>query len=230
MTPFAARCVLVGAAVAVTVAGVVAPVPGSCRAVLFVAAACCAVIDVLLVRATRAAAAEAELPIDVAVTTVGPVVVAPGPPDDAGPPALPTIVLGTTDEGRTIGTEGSGPTHIAVVGTGVLAVAVFRAVAAQARAAAAASGTSIRVASASELRTLVANPDERCPPMPDGTAAIVCDVGARDPTTVVLVAGPGQVPRTWDVAVEVTRYGCSARRRDETTGVPVSPVLPELDP
>lgn len=230
MTPFAARCVLVGAAVTVTVAGVVAPVAGTSRAVFFVAAACCAVIDVLLVRATRAAGAEAARPDVAAVTTIGPVVVASGPSDDAGPPALPTIVLGSTDDGRTIGAERSGPTHIAVVGTGVLAVAVFRAVAAQARAAAAASGTSVRVASAPDLQTLVANQDERCPPMPDGTAAVVCDVGARDPTTVVLVAGPGQVPRTWDVAVEVTRYGCSVHRRDETTGVPVSPVLPELDP
>lgn len=214
-----------------TVGGVVAPVAGTSRAVFFVAAACCAVIDVLLVRTTRAAGAEASRPdVTAAVTTIGPVVVAPGPSDDAGPPALPTIVLGSTSDGRTIGAEGSGPTHIAVVGTGVLAVAVFRAVAAQVRAAAAASGTSVRVASAPDLRTLVANQDERCPPMPDGTAAVVCDVGARDPTTVVLVAGPGQVPRTWDVAVEVTRYGCSVRRRDETTGAPVSPVLPELDP
>lgn len=215
-----------------TVAGVVAPVAGTSRAVFFVAAACCAVIDVLLVRAVRAAGAEAARP-DVAaaaVTTIGPVAVVPGPSDEAGPPALPTIVLGSTDEGRTIAVEGRGRTHIAVVGTGVLAVAVFRAVAAQVRTAAAASGTSIRVASASELRTLVAGQDERCPPMPDGTAAIVGDVGARDPTTVVLVVGPGQVPRTWDLVVEVTRYGCSVRRRDETTGVPVSPVLPELDP
>lgn len=194
---------------------------------LLVAATCCAVIDVMLVRATRA---EAARPTDVAVTTVGPVTVVPGPSDDAGPPARPTIVLGSTDEGRTIAVDGHGPTHIAVVGTGVLAVAVFRAVAAQVRSAAAASGTSIRVASASGLRTLVASQDERCPPMPDGTATVVCDVGAPEPTTVVLVAGPGQVPRTWDVSVEVTRYGCSVRRRDETTGVPVSPVLPELDP
>ena len=230
MTPFAARCVLVGAAVAATVAGVVAPVAGTSRAVFFVAATCCAVIDVLLVRAMRAAGAEAARPDVAAVTTIGPVAVAPGPSDDAGPPALPTIVLGSTDEGRTIAVDGRGPTHIAVVGTGVLAVAVFRAVAAQVRTAAAASGTPIRVASAPELRTLLANPDEPCPPMSDGTAAVVGDVGARDPTTAVLVPGPGQVPRTWDVAVEVTRYGCTVRRRDETTGVPVSPVLPELDP
>lgn len=230
MTPFAARCVLVGAAAAAVVAGVVAPVPGASRAVFFAAAACCAVIDVLLVRATRAAGADAARPTDVAVTTGGPVAVLSGPSDDAGPPVLPTIVLGSTDEGRSIGVDGSGPAHIAVIGTGVLAVAVFRAVAAQVRAAAADSGTSIRVASAPELRTLVASPDERCPPMPDGTAAVVCDVGACDPTTVVLVVGTGQVPRTWDVAVEVTRYGCSVRRRDETEGVPVSPVLPELEP
>ncbi|SOC86580.1 hypothetical protein SAMN05660766_0232 [Curtobacterium sp. 314Chir4.1] len=228
MTPFAARCVLVGAAVAATVAGVVAPLPGPSRAVLLVAATCCAVIDVLLVRATRA---EAARPTDAAaVTTIGPVAVVPGPSDDAGPPARPTIVLGSTDEGRTIAVEGRGPTHIAVVGTGVLAAAVFRAVAAQVRTAAAASGTPIRVASAPELRTLLANPDEPCPPMSDGTAAVVGDVGARAPTTAVLVPGPGQVPRAWDLLVEVTRYGCTVRRRDETTGVPVSPVLPELDP
>ncbi|WP_144749577.1 hypothetical protein [Curtobacterium pusillum] len=230
MTAFAARCLLVGAAVVVGVVGVVAPVAGPSRVALFVAAACCAVIDVLLVRATRAAAAGAEWPTDVPVATDGPVAMVSGPSDDARLPAPPTIVLGSTDDGRSIGVEGPGHAHIAVVGTGVLAVAVFRAVAAQVRTATVASGASARVASAPDLRTVVAGPGEPCPPMPAGTAALVSDAEGRRTTTVVLVAGLGQVPRVWDVAVEVTRYGCSVRRHDEPIGVPVSPVLPELDP
>lgn len=230
MTPFTARCVLVGAALVLSITGIVAPVHGTSRVALFVAAACCAVIDVLLVRATRAAVAEAERPTDVAVATDGPVALVSRPSDDARPPAPPTIVLGSTDDGRTIGVEGPGSAHIVVVGTGVLAVAVFRAVVAQVRTAAVDSGTSTRGASAPDLRTVVASPAEPCPPMPDDTAALVSDADGRRATTVVLVAGLGQVPRVWDVAVEVTRYGCSVRRHDETIGVPVSPVLPELDP
>ncbi|WIE74337.1 hypothetical protein [Curtobacterium sp. MCSS17_007] len=50
MSPFAARCCLVGAALLLAALGVLGDVPGTARVVLLVAAACCGGLDVLVVR------------------------------------------------------------------------------------------------------------------------------------------------------------------------------------
>ncbi|MBA8990520.1 hypothetical protein FHW23_001766 [Curtobacterium pusillum] len=245
MSPFLARCLLVVAAIVLLSAGVVGPVAGASRAVLIGAAGWCAVLDLLLVRATRRA--ETDTDADVVVLRPGASTepasgqasrspwgqgtdAAPGPRDDHDPTGPPsTVVLGTGRDGSAIGLGHGAPAHIVVVGAGVLAVAVFRAVAAQVRARGVASGDGIRVGSAPDLRSVVASGSEHCPPLPDGTAALVTDPGDGDaPTTVVLVPGLGQMPRRWDVAVEVTRYGCSVRRPNEPQGTPVSPALPQL--
>ncbi|WFR66298.1 hypothetical protein P9139_15540 [Curtobacterium flaccumfaciens] len=237
MSPFAARCLLVGAAVVLVAAGVFAPMAGSSRAALIGAAGWCAVLDALLARATRAGESidEAATP-DVAVLGSAPAQAPDLHPflfghdasDDAATATPAGIVLGSAPDGSTVGVGDHAPAHVVIVGGGVLSLAVYRAVVAQVRARSAASGVEVRAASALDLRPVLTSGGEHCPAMPEGTAAVVAAPGTDDETTVVLVTA-GRMPRRWDLAVEVTRYGCSVRRPGEPRGTPVSPVLPRLE-
>ncbi|MFS2032330.1 hypothetical protein ACEN85_19790, partial [Curtobacterium sp. CT11-45] len=56
--------------------------------------------------------------------------------------------------------------------------------------------------------------------------SVLCILARR--TTVVLVPGLSVLPRHWDVAVEVTRHGCTVRHPHERRGTPVAPALPQL--
>lgn len=250
MTPLTARSLLVGAAVVVVGVGVIAPVDGVARTVLLAAGACCAVLDVLLVRSLRTGLRTE--PRSGAGTVVG----APDRMDpDPGPcsalvaDGLPrpvpdersdgTLMLGTDDRGRVVEFDPREQAHLVVVGAGVLAVAVFRAVAEQVRALATAAGAEVRVGSAPELRPVVAVGEEPCPALPSGTAVLAVSPSERDRTapgdrltrraTVVLVPGSTALPRRWDVAIEVGRSGCRVRRPAEVRGTPMSPPLPRLD-
>ncbi|MFJ3319768.1 MULTISPECIES: hypothetical protein [unclassified Curtobacterium] len=281
MTPFTARCTLVGAAVVLLVVGLVVPVEWPSRAVLLGAAGCCAVLDVLVVRATRVRRSRgAECGADVADV----VVLVPTPSGQSGPvdgtvgtgTHRRPIVLGTASNGREVAVDDRSRPHIVVIGSGVLALAVFRAVVSQVRAAAG-PDDEVRAACGAEARAVVAAGADHCPAMPSGTAAVVVDrpahaaspdhasraakadhpdraahpddadragspngpAHAASPerpdracpptrTTVVLVPGLSVLPRHWDVAVEVTRHGCTVRHPHERRGTPVAPALPQL--
>lgn len=272
MTPFTARCTLVGAAVVLLVVGLVVPVEWPSRAVLLGAAGCCAVLDVLVVRATRVRRSRgAECGADVADVAV----LVPTPSGQPGTVdgAVRTethrrpIVLGTASNGSELSVDDRSRPHIVVIGSGVLALAVFRAVASQVRAAAG-PDDEVRAACGAEARAVVAAGADHCPAMPSGTAAVVVDrppraaspdrpasaaspddsdragspngpASAANPerpdracpptrTTVVLVPGLSVLPRHWDVAVEVTRHGCTVRDPHERRATPVAPALPQL--
>jgi hypothetical protein len=251
MTPFTARCTLVGAAVVLLVVGLVVPVEWPSRAVLLGAAGCCAVLDVLVVRATRVRRSRGtECVADVAVLVPTPSG-QPGTVDRAVRTETHRrpIVLGTASNGRELAVDDRSRPHIVVIGSGVLALAVFRAVAAQVRAAAG-PDDEVRAACGAEARAVVAAGADHCPAMPSGTAAVVVDRAAHAAspdhasraangdhpdracpptrTTVVLVPGLSVLPRHWDVAVEVTRHGSTVRHPHERRGTPVAPVLPQL--
>lgn len=260
MTPFAARCTLVGAAVVLVAFGVVAPIGGSSRAVLIGAGACCALIDVVLVRAMRnsttddrvaviepprpATSADATDPETAeqarsttsATTADGAAPTSATTAAGAAPTAVPSIVLGHDPDGRLVelhDQDDGGPTHVVVIGTGAVAVAVFRAVAEQLRRAATRFDGGTRAACDPELRAALGlgSGTEPCPPLPEDLAVVTTvhpDGGIT--STAVLVPGSGQLPRRWNVAVEVTRYGCTVRRPAHSRGVALSPVLPELAP
>jgi hypothetical protein len=156
---------------------------------------------------------------------------------------------GTASNGRELSVDDRSRPHIVVIGSGVLALAVFRAVASQVRAAAG-PDDEVRAACGAEARAVVAAGTDHCPAMPSGTAAVVVDrpahtasperpAHAANPerpdracpptrTTVVLVPGLSVLPRHWDVAVEVTRHGCTVRHPHERRGTPVAPALPQL--
>lgn len=209
MTPFAARCVLVGTAIVVVLAGLLAPVAGWSRPVLFAAGGCCAVLDVLLHRSTRAddgdglqAAVDRGVPVPERAVRHG------------GPERL---LLGHRPDGTPDETDVTG--HVVVVGTGVLAAAVFGAIAEQVR------------ATAERDDDVRAAPTGDAPALPEGTAVLArLDRAGRPDRTVVLVPGIGTMPRVWDVAVEVTRYGCTVRRPADRRGTALRPILPVLDP
>lgn len=249
MTPFAARCVLVGTSVVLVAVGVVVPIGGSSRAVLIGAGACCALIDVVLVRAMRNG--------DVADAVA--VIAPPGPTNsvDATDPAAsewarpttpvstaagasttaaPSIVLGHDPDGRVVelrDQDDGEPTHVVVIGTGALAIAVFRAVAAQLRGPSGRFDGGTRSACDPELRAALGlgTGSDPCPPLPEDLAVVTAvRADGRLTSTAVLVPGPGQLPRRWNVVVEVTRYGCTVRRPAHSRGVALSPVLPELAP
>jgi len=46
----------------------------------------------------------------------------------------------------------------------------------------------------------------------------------------VLVPGLRQLPRVWDALVEVSRYGCTLRTRDDAVARVIDPVLPLIVP
>lgn len=248
MSRFAARCVVVGAAVALVVAGVLAPISGAGQGVLLGAGACCALVDVVL---HRSASPDPGTP---PVAFVAP----PGPDQPAelepfGVPEAPTgtvpedgdgtpaIVLGHCPGGRVLRVDAA--SHVAVVGAGALAVAVFRGLAEQLRAAAVHTDEDLRWAAAPEVLDAVGigSADQArstrsastlsVHALPSGTSvAVRMGADGRPHGSVVLAAGLGSAPRQRDVTVEVSRYGCSVRRPDDHTVDRVSPALPVLVP
>ncbi|WIE56577.1 hypothetical protein DEI96_010340 [Curtobacterium sp. MCLR17_031] len=252
MSRFTARCVIVGAAVALVVAGVLAPISGVGQGVLLGAGACCALVDVVLHRSAS--------PDPV-------VVVAPRGPDHADQPAepeplgapetltgtvpedgdgMPALVLGHGPGGSVLRVDDA--SHVVVVGAGALAVAVFRGLAEQLRAAAVHTDEHLRWAAAPELLDALGSGNDDPAPstrsastrsasalsvhvLPSGTSvAVRMGADGRPHGSVVLVAGLGSAPRQRDVTVEVSRYGCSVRRPDDHAVVRVSPALPVLVP
>lgn len=209
MTPFAARCVLVGAAVVLALAGLLAPVAGWSRPVLFAAGGCCTVLDVLLHRCTRSDDRDApRVSVDRGVSATERYVRQDGPA---------RLLLGHRSDGVPDETDVTG--HVVVVGTGVLAAAVFEAIAEQVRAAAE-QDDDVRGA-----------PWEGARALPEGTAVLArLDRAGHPHGTVVLVPGLGTMPRVWDVVVEVTRYGCTVRRPADRRGAELRPTLPVLEP
>ncbi|WP_434769238.1 hypothetical protein [Curtobacterium flaccumfaciens] len=246
MSRFAARCVIVGAAVALVVAGVLAPISGAGQSVLLGAGACCALVDVVLHRSAPPDPGTRPAPV-----------VAPRAPDQPaaadplGSTAQPTGTTSADGDGTPALVLGHGPggnllrvdagSHIVVVGAGALAVAVFRGLAEQLRAAAVHADDDLRWAVAPGLidaagsrsddpasTTSSAPSGETLPP---GTSvAVWMGTDGRPLGTVVLVPGLGAAPRHRDVTVEVSRYGCSVRRLDGDGVVRVSPALPVLAP
>lgn len=215
MTPFAARCVLVGTAVVLVLSGVFAPLEGASRPVVFAAAGCCAVLDVLLYRSSGAGHHEPEsLSGDDSAATVEPLC----------PSAPGRLLLGHGPDGVPWETDTTG--HVVVVGVGALAAAVFQAIAEQLRATADPCDD-LRAAGRLETPAGAALPAGAA--VPDGTAVLArLDRSGRPSGTVVLVPGLGTMPRLWDAAVEVTRYGCTVRRPRDRRGVTLTPVLPVL--
>lgn len=221
MTPFAARCVLVGTAVVLVLSGVFAPIDGASRPVVIAAAGCCAVLDVLLYRSSAAGHHEPEsLSGDASAATVEPVC----------PSAPGRLLLGHGPDGVPWETDTTG--HVVVVGAGALAAAVFQAIAEQLRATADPCDD-LRTAGRLETPAGAALPAGVALPagaaVPDGTAVLArLDRSGRPSGTVVLVPDLGTMPRLWDAAVEVTRYGCTVRRPPDRRGVTLTPVLPVL--
>lgn len=302
MSPFVARSLLVGASVVLLAAGVLAPLPLTSRTVVLVAACCCAVLDVLVVRSSGRGAGAVDVegrwsvPADAAPADPGSVCpsrtdagaagadadterpwgsrtdvgaahadaswstradmgttdaesvwarradVGPATGDDRRRGAVPvgTVVAGHDADGRTVGAEVlDRRTHIVVVGIGALAHAVARALAVQVYGVAVRQDLVLRSAAGPDLDDLLSGFDldlggavvgrGRCPPLPGGTAVVAADPRGPAPLTVVLVRGLGQSPRRWDLLVEVSRYGCTARRAGEPRGVPITPALPTVE-
>jgi len=253
MSRFTARCMIVGAAVALVVAGVLAPISGAGQGVLLGAGACCALVDVVL---HRSASPDPD-PDPVAVVPPR----GPDQPTEPGPLGAPETLTGTVPEdgdGTPALVLGHGPggrvlrvdaaSHVVVVGAGALAVAVFRGLAEQLRAAAVHTEEDLRWAAAPKVLDTVATGSADPAPsarlastravstlsvhaLPSGTAvAVRMGADGRPHGSVVLVAGLGSAPRQRDVTVEVSRYGCSVRRPDDHAVVRVSPALPVLVP
>ncbi|PZE28209.1 hypothetical protein [Curtobacterium sp. MCLR17_055] len=257
MSRFTARCVIVGAAVALVVAGVLAPISGAGQGVLLGAGACCALVDVVLHRSASPDPDPDPDPDPVAV------VAPPGPDQPAESESLgapetltgtvpedgdgtPALVLGHGPGGRVLRVDAA--SHVVVVGAGALAVAVFRGLAEQLRAAAVHTEEDLRWAAAPEVLDTVATGSAdpassarsastraastlSVHALPSGTSvAVRMGADGRPHGSVVLVAGLGSAPRQQDVTVEVSRYGCSVRRPDDHAVVRVSPALPVLVP
>lgn len=251
VSPFAARCCLVGAAVVLAVVGVFGSLPGTGRAALLVAAACCGGLDVVVARTTTTQAAPAATPpvlvasgASVACTPVGPDsdVVDPLAP---GGGAAPGVLLGRHPDGTTVrvgtGATGAGPSgaglpgadpsgtcHLVVVGVGALAEAVFVALRAQLghHGDHPSDDAEVRTASGARLVAAARGGVGRVPP---GTAVAARIAAAGPPrSTVVLVPGAHLLPRRWDHLVEVSRHGCRVQRHPDAAPVAIDPVLPLL--
>lgn len=244
MSRFTARCVIVGAAVALVVAGVLAPISGAGQSVLLGAGACCALVDVVLHRSAPPDPGTRPAPV-----------VAPRAPDQPaaadplGSTAQPTGTTSADGDGTPALVLGHGPggnllrvdagSHIVVVGAGALAVAVFRGLAEQLSAAAVdddlrwavAPGLLDAAGSRSDDPAPTTSSAPSVETLPSGTSvAVWMGADGRPLGTVVLVPGLGAAPRHRDVTVEVSRYGCSVRRLDGHGVVRVSPALPVLAP
>ncbi len=250
VSPFRARCLVVGAACALALTGLLGPLSGGQRWVLFVAAACCALVDVLLHRSVGEAVTGPTQPVVPAPLVLTPPAAALTPDEQrAHEDGAPVLVLGRRPDGTAV--EVAERSHVVVVGRGALAAAVFRGIvdqlglaAGDARAAgsagdagaagAAGAAGDVGAAGAAELRTaaapgLLRGAEGPMRPLPPDTAAAVrVQEDGRPRGTVVLVPGLGAAPRRWDVTVEVTRYGCSVRRHGDQHATTVSPALPVL--
>ncbi|GAA3336039.1 hypothetical protein HP467_12250 [Curtobacterium albidum] len=235
------RTALVGTAVLLGLAAVLLALDGPARAVLFGASCCCALLDRAATRSLRATSDEPEP--ESARRHLD-----PGTSDDR--PARQAqsrrsdLLLGHDDDGEPIGHElgtPGRPTHLVVVGTGALALAVFVELADLLRATATATGTAtagfggaVRTALADDLvdaRPPVAALDGAPAgvSLPAGTAvAVLSDADERIRTTIVLVPSERMQPRAWDTIVEVTRYGCSVRRAQDHRSRAFDPALPSL--
>ncbi|QKS16361.1 hypothetical protein HUN59_09170 [Curtobacterium sp. Csp2] len=241
MSLLVARTALVGTAVLLGLAAVLLALDGPARAVLFGAACCCALLDRASSRSLPTTSDEPEPES----TRTRPL---PGTSDD--PPARQAqsrrsdLLLGHDDDGEPIGHELGTPglpTHLVVVGTGALALAVFVELADLLRATATATGTAtagfggaVRTALADDLvdaRPPVAALDGAPAgvSLPAETAvAVLSDADERIRTTIVLVPSERMQPRAWDTVVEVTRYGCAVRRAQDHRSRALDPALPSL--
>ncbi|MCS6546523.1 hypothetical protein NYS50_01390 [Curtobacterium flaccumfaciens pv. flaccumfaciens] len=244
MSRFTARCVIVGAAVALVVAGVLAPISGAGQGVLLGAGACCALVDVVLHRSGSPDPVVVVVPRgtdqpDEPEPLSAPETLAGAVPEDGD--GTQALVLGHGPGGRVLRVDAA--SHVVVVGGGALAVAVFRGLAEQLRAAAVHTDEDLRWAAAPELLDAVGTGSDDPAPstrsastrsvhaLPSGTSvAVRMGADGRPHGSVVLVAGFGSAPRQQDVTVEVSRYGCSVRRPDDHAVVRVSPTLPVLVP
>lgn len=241
MSLLVARTALVGTAVLLGLAAVLLALDGPARAVLFGAACCCALLDRASSRSLPTTSDEPEPES----TRTRPL---PGTSDDR--PARQAqsrrsdLLLGHDDDGEPIGHElgtPGRPTHLVVVGTGALALAVFVELADLLRATATATGTAtagfggaVRTALADDLvdaRPPVAALDGAPAgvSLPAETAvAVLSDADERIRTTIVLVPSERMQPRAWDTVVEVTRYGCAVRRAQDHRSRALDPALPSL--
>lgn len=255
MSLLVARTALVGTAVLLGLAAVLLALDGPARAVLFGAACCCALLDRASSRSLPTTSDEPEPES----TRTRPL---PGTSDD--PPARQAqsrrsdLLLGHDDDGEPIGHElgtPGRPTHLVVVGTGALALAVFVELADLLRATATTTATVTTTAKVTTtvtgtetaviggaVRTALADDlvDARPPvaaldgapagvSLPAGTAvAVLSDADERIRTTIVLVPSERMQPRAWDTVVEVTRYGCSVRRAQDHRSRALDPALPSL--
>ncbi len=162
------------------------------------------------------------------------------------------VDLGRTLDGERVSIPAGRCIHVVVVGTGALASAVYRAVAAQlptldgtTTVRATPSPDAAEASSVATTDRIVAeqsgtSADRACggpsspsppslPPLPPGTAVSVA-LGAAGTVraSAVLVPCDGQRPRRADVVLHVTRYGCTVRRSGESHRVAIDPVLPLL--
>lgn len=156
MSLLVARTALVGTAVLLGLAAVLLALDGPARAVLFGASCCCALLDRAATRSLRATSDEPEPES----TRTRPL---PGTSDD--PPARQAqsrrsdLLLGHDDDGEPIGHElgtPGRPTHLVVVGTGALALAVFVELADLLRATASTTATTTTTVTATGTATATA--------------------------------------------------------------------------
>lgn len=249
MSPFAARCCLVGAAVVLVLVGVFGSLPGTGRAALLVAAACCGGLDAVVTRTTRVAP-PATPPVRVASDasdTCAPF----GPDRDVVDPLAPGggaahgVLLGRHPDGTAVrvgtgaigagpsgaglpGADPSGTCHLVVVGVGALAEAVFVALRAQLDHHGDHRSDDAEVRTASGTR-LDAAARVGVGGLPPGTAVAARIAAAGPPrATVVLVPGAHLLPRRWDHLVEVSRHGCRVQQHPDAAPVAIDPVLPLL--
>ncbi|UBQ01224.1 hypothetical protein [Curtobacterium sp. TXMA1] len=246
MSPLVARWCLVGSAVVLVVVGVLADLAGSARVVLLAAAASCAVLDALTVRAPgagppRIVVTLPPFPVDVSDDHGSGFACAIGgrESDHASDHGLPTtpgadvagaLVLGRRPDGGTACVEvgPSAPCHVVVVGTGSCARAVFEALVAQltglgvGRPAGADDclvvGAAVDGAAVDDSGTDSTGPDVR----------IVTDDGSRPgvppglrptPTGTAVAARLDDLGRPWATVVLVPGVGLLPRRHDRVLEV-----------
>ncbi|MDM7888638.1 hypothetical protein QUG98_09240 [Curtobacterium sp. RHCJP20] len=246
MSPLVARWCLVASAVVLVLVGVLADLAGSARVVLLAAAACCAVLDALTVRAPGAGPPRVVVtlppsPIDVSAHPGSGVAGTTGGCEsdlasDRGVPTSPradagvALVLGRRPDGGTECVEvgASASCHVVVVGTGPCARAVFEALVAQltglgvGRTVAAdhvgVVGTAVDGAAIDDIGTDETGPDVR----------IVTDDGPRPeappglratPTGTAVAARLDDLGRPWATVVLVPGVGLLPRRHDRVLEV-----------
>lgn len=249
MSPLVARWCLVGPAVVLLFVGVVADLSAVARTALLLAAASCAVLDALTVRADGADGRSGVVVTLPAAAGTGSTALDGGPAtgsvessSDPGPLAaadrvvVEGMVLGRRPDGRAeqIRADPPSPFHVVVLGAGSYARAVFDALGAQlavpavGRTAGAVGMTDPDVRVVSDAGTQAGAP-HGVRPTPTGTAvAVRLDGRGRARVTVVLVPGVHMLPRRRDRVVEVTRHGCRLWSDGDGAVTPLEPVLPLL--